>query len=113
MGCKPLDDIAVFRLCWTEGGVPQNMKDANIVTLYNNKGGRGDGNNYCGISLLSDVGKLLACVVLKRLTRCLKTESIQNHIVNFELIDPPLTWYSPSDSCRRNAGNNSHSLWPS
>ena len=57
----------VFRLCWRKGGVPQDMKDANIVTLYKNKGDRGDFNNYCLISLLSIVGKLLACDVLKRL----------------------------------------------
>ena len=43
------------------------MKDANIITLYKNKGDRGDCNNYHGISLLSVVGKLLAHVVLKRL----------------------------------------------
>ena len=43
------------------------MKDTNIVTLYKNKGHRGDCNNYHGIFLLSIVGKLLACVVLKRL----------------------------------------------
>ena len=55
----------VFHLCWREGGVPQDMKD--IVTLYKNKGDRGDRNNYSGISLLSIVGKLLARVVLKRL----------------------------------------------
>ena len=43
------------------------MKDANIVTLYKNKGERDDCNNYRGICLLSVVGKLLAHVVLKRL----------------------------------------------
>ena len=43
------------------------MKDANIVTLYKNKGNTGDCNNYCGISLLSVVGKPLAHVVLKRI----------------------------------------------
>ena len=42
------------------------MKDANIITLYKNKGDRGDCNNYRGISLLTIVGKLLARVVLKR-----------------------------------------------
>ena len=44
------------------------MTDANIVTLYKNKGDRGDCNNYRGISLLSVVGKVFACVALKRLS---------------------------------------------
>ena len=45
-------------------GPKVDMKDANIITLYKN---RGDCNNYRGISLLNIVGKLLARVVLKRL----------------------------------------------
>ena len=57
----------IFCLCWGKGGVPQDMKDAKIITLYKNKGDRGDCNNYRGISLFSVVGKLLAHVVLKRL----------------------------------------------
>ena len=102
----------VFHLCWREGGVPHDMKDANIIILYKNKGNRGDCNNYRGISLLSVVGKLLACVVLKRLQ--VLAEFIQNHSVDLKLIDPPLTCFFPSDSCRRNVGkNDSHSLWPS
>ena len=43
------------------------MRDANIVTLYKNKGDRGDCNNYHGISLLNIVGKLFAKVVLMKL----------------------------------------------
>ena len=43
------------------------MRDANIVTLYKNKGDRSDCNNYRGISLLSIVGKAFAWVLLKRL----------------------------------------------
>ena len=43
------------------------MKYANIVTLYKNKGDRGDCNNYCGISLLNIVGKVFAKVVLMKL----------------------------------------------
>ena len=35
-------------LCWKEGTVPQDMRDANIVTLYKNKGDRSDCNNYTG-----------------------------------------------------------------
>ena len=52
---------------WREGGVPQDMKDAKVVTLYKNKGDRSDCNNYRGISLLSIVGKVYACVLLVRL----------------------------------------------
>ena len=43
------------------------MRDANIVTLYKNKGERSNWNNYRGISLLSVVGKLFARAALKRL----------------------------------------------
>ena len=53
--------------CWREGEVPQDMRDANIVTLYKNKGDRGDCNNYRGISLLNIIGKLFAKVVLMKL----------------------------------------------
>ena len=53
--------------CWEEGSVPQDMRDANIITLYKNKGDRSDCNNYRGISLLSIVGKTFARVVLNRL----------------------------------------------
>ena len=50
--------------------MPQDMRDAKIVTLYKNKGERSDCNNYRGISLLSIVGKAFARVTLKRL-QCL------------------------------------------
>ena len=39
--------------CWREGEVPQNMRDANMVTLYKNMGDRNNCNNYCSISLLN------------------------------------------------------------
>ena len=53
--------------CWRKGSVPQDMKDANIITLFKNMGDRHDCNNYRGISLLSIVGKLFARIVLHRL----------------------------------------------
>ena len=49
--------------CWREGEVPQDMRDANIVTLYKYKGDRGDCTNYRGISLLNIVGKLICTMV--------------------------------------------------
>ena len=50
--------------CWRKGS---DMKDANIITLFKNKGDRHDCNNYRGISLLSIVGKLFARIVLHTL----------------------------------------------
>ena len=47
--------------------MPQDMRNAKIITLYKNKGDRSDCNNYRGISLLSIIGKVFARVVLVRL----------------------------------------------
>ena len=58
---QPLHDTLCQ--CWREGGVPQDMKDAKIVTLYKNNGDRSDCNNYRGIFLLSIVGKVYARVM--------------------------------------------------
>ena len=54
----------LLSLCWREGEVPQDMHDAKIITLFKNKDGHSDCNNYYGISLLSVVGKVFARVVL-------------------------------------------------
>nr|XP_014348156.1 PREDICTED: uncharacterized protein LOC106704818 [Latimeria chalumnae] len=67
-GRKLASDIhALLCTCWEESHIPQDLKDAKIITLYKNKGDRADYNNYRGISLLSVVGKVLARVMLKRL----------------------------------------------
>ena len=62
---KPLHELLC--LCWREGQVPQDMRNAKIITLYKNKGDRSECNNYRGISLLSVVEKVFARVVLMRL----------------------------------------------
>ncbi|KAI0217705.1 hypothetical protein LSAT2_030556 [Lamellibrachia satsuma] len=56
-------------LCWEDGSVPEDMRDANIITLYKNKGDRSDCNNCRGISLLRIVGTLFVRVVLNRLQK--------------------------------------------
>ena len=68
--CKSVLLPSIHKLivrCWEEGRMPQDFKDAKIVTIYKNKGDRSDCNNHRGISLLSVVGKLFARVVLRRL----------------------------------------------
>ena len=54
-------------VCWDDGSLPQDMKDANIVHLYKGKGDKSSCDNYRGISLLSIAGKILAKVILNRL----------------------------------------------
>ena len=39
--------------CWREGQVPQDMRDAKIITLYKNKGERSDCNNFIVVYLFS------------------------------------------------------------
>ena len=62
---QPLHELLC--LCWEQGHIPQDMRDANIVTLYKNNGDLSDCNNYRGISLLSIVSKVFARVTLARL----------------------------------------------
>ena len=45
----------------------QDMRDANIITVYKNKGDRSDCTNYRGISVLSTTRKAFTRVVLNRL----------------------------------------------
>ena len=51
---------------WECGQVPQIWKDANLVTIYKNKGDRADCSNSRGIALLAVGGKLLEKVLNRR-----------------------------------------------
>ena len=56
----------LFTSCWEQGILPQDLKDAVIISLYKNKGEKSDCSNYRGITLLSIAGKVLACILLNR-----------------------------------------------
>ena len=62
---EPLHNLILK--CLEEGEAPKDMRNANIITLYKNKGDFSDCNNYRGISILSIVGKLFARIILRRL----------------------------------------------
>ena len=56
----------LIQQAWEEGSVPQEWKDANIVTIFK-KGDRTQCGNYRGISLLSIAGTIFARILLNRL----------------------------------------------
>jgi len=58
----------LFLLMWEQETIPQEFKDASIIHLYKRKGNRQACDNHRGISLLSIAGKILARILLNRLT---------------------------------------------
>ena len=59
---------AFFVNCWDNSTIPKDLKDARIVHLYKGKGDKSLCDNHRGISLLSIAGKILAKLILNRLT---------------------------------------------
>ncbi|KAL8594522.1 hypothetical protein ACOMHN_028876 [Nucella lapillus] len=55
-------------MCWEDGCLPQDLKDARIVLLYKGKGDKSSCDNYCGISLLS----IADCLVLSELVQVIQ-----------------------------------------
>ena len=61
---KPLANI--FNLCFTTGIFPDILKSAKVIPIYKNKGKTTDCTNYCPISLLSNLDKVLEKLLYKR-----------------------------------------------
>ena len=59
----------MFQVFWVNGQLPRDLRDANIIHLYKNKGDRSSCDNHSGISLLSIAGKILARIMLNRITK--------------------------------------------
>ena len=59
----------MFEEMWKQKRIPQDFKDASIIHLYKRKGNRQSCDNHRGISLLCVAGKVLARLLLNRLTR--------------------------------------------
>ena len=59
----------MFQVFWANGQLPRDLRDANIIHLYKNKGDRTSCDNHHGISLLSIAGKILARIMLNRITK--------------------------------------------
>ena len=65
----PEQHVSLFQLFWERGDVPKDLKDANIIHLYKNKGEKATCDNHRGVSLLSIAGKLLVRILLNRITK--------------------------------------------
>ncbi|XP_029766781.1 uncharacterized protein LOC112117806 [Terrapene carolina triunguis] len=52
---------------WEDENIPQDLRDATIVSLFKNKGSKAECGKYRGISLLSVGGKIIARIILNRL----------------------------------------------
>ena len=61
--------------CWEKRTLPQDLRDAVIVSLYKNKEEKSDCSNYRCITLLSIAGKILACILLNRLIPTIAQEN--------------------------------------
>ena len=66
---KPL--VKLIDISFSEGIFPDLLKYANVIPVFK-KGDNLDYNNYKQISLISNIGKLIEKIVLKRLYRFLE-----------------------------------------
>ena len=63
--------------------MPQDLRDAIIVSLYKNKGVKSDCSNYRGITLLSIAGKVLARIMLNKLIPTIAEENAPENQCGF------------------------------
>ena len=101
-----------FLQSWKEGEVLQDIRDANVIPFYKNKGDRSNCNKNRGISPLNIIGNLFVRGVLKQLQ--VVAEFTQSPSVAPDLIAQQSTWYSLFDSHSWGVGRNKdHCTWPS
>ena len=77
--------------------MPQDFKDAKIITIYKRKGDWNDCDNYHSISLLSIAGKIFAKVLLCHLqvvSEKILPESQCGFRSNHSTVDMIFTWFS-------------------
>lgn len=58
--------LDLFHAIWKTETIPDDLKDANIVTIFK-KGDKTDCGDYRGISLLSVAGEILTTILASRL----------------------------------------------
>ena len=89
---------------WADENIPQQWRDASIVTIFKNKGDKAICGNHRGISLLAVAGKVLAKVMLRRLinniTESMLPESQCGFRKNRSTVDMVFTTRQLQEKCR-------------
>ncbi len=89
---------------WSRECAPQHWKDANIVTVYKNKGDKSICSNSRGISLLAIAGEVLAKVMLHCLTQATTEQIIPESQCGFRkdrgTVDSIFVTRQPQEKCR-------------
>ena len=66
--------VKVIHCIWDTEEIPQEIKNATIVTIFKRKGDKTDCGNWRGISLLSIAGKVISRILLNRLVDAIAEE---------------------------------------
>lgn len=66
-------------MAWADENILQQWRDANIITIYKNKGDKSICGKNRGISLLAIAGKVLAMVMLQKLITTSLSQYYLNH----------------------------------
>ena len=77
----------LLQTAWRTETIPENWRNSLLVVLYKEKGPKNDCSNYRGISLLSVVGKILSCIIFKRIDLHLADNFCQNPSVGLEVVE--------------------------
>ena len=68
---------------WEHGHLPQDLRNANNIHLYKNKGDQSSCDNHRGISLLSIAVKFLARILLNRISKHLLDDVVSESQCGF------------------------------
>ena len=102
--------LHIIQRIWDQEKMPEDFRDALIVTLYKNKWNKADCGNYRGISLLSVAGKIFDRIVLNRLIAMVSEASLLEAQCGYRPVQ--WTWYLQWDRFRRNGLSRTSTFTP-
>ena len=95
----------MFQVFWVNSQPPQDLRDANIIHLYKNKGDRSPCDNHRGISLLNIAGKILARIMLNWITKHILDDVVSESQCGFRKQRARWIWSLLSGSSRKNVSS--------